>query len=499
MNRRMTRRGFLAGLGAGMSTTALADAPLTSLRPVLRPAPPGTGGAEALRAIIRDADLGPAARISFTVADARSGRIIEARHPLLRLPPASVAKAATALYGLDRLGAGHRFRTRLIATGPVTGGRLNGDLILAGGGDPTLDTDRLAQMARALKSAGVHEVAGRFAVHGGALPRIRAIDAAQPEHLSYNPAISGLNLNYNRVHFGWRRTDGDYQVTMGARAEHHAPEVSTTGVRIVDRDRPAYAYAERRGDGGDGGGDGWTVARGALGDKGARWLPVRHPELYAAEVFGILARSYGITLRGGDLLPGDALPRGTVLAESESAPLSEILTGMLRYSTNLTAEVVGLSAAGQGGDAPPGSLRASAARMNDWLGARYGLRRAGFADHSGLGGASRVSTGDMVRALVGAGPEQPLRPLLKRIDAGDVRGELRAKTGTLNFVSALAGYYRTAEGRDLAFAVFCADTGRRYRLSRAEMERPPGARGWSRRARRLHWRLLERWAGLSGA
>ena len=86
------------------------------------------------------------------------------------LAPASVTKAVTALYALDTLGRGHRFATRLLAAGPVEDGVLRGDLVLAGGGDPTLDTDALADMAAGLKRAGVREVTGAFRVWGGAVP-----------------------------------------------------------------------------------------------------------------------------------------------------------------------------------------------------------------------------------------------------------------------------------------------------------------------------------------
>jgi D-alanyl-D-alanine carboxypeptidase/D-alanyl-D-alanine-endopeptidase (penicillin-binding protein 4) len=134
------------------------------------------------------------------------------------LPPASVAKTFTALYALDRLGADHRFETRLLATGPIRGGRLDGDLILLVGGDPVLDTDDLADMAAALVAQGVRQIGGRFLVSGGGLPSVTTIDPSQPIHVGYSPAVSGLVLNYNRVHFEWKRTAGGYHITMDARA-----------------------------------------------------------------------------------------------------------------------------------------------------------------------------------------------------------------------------------------------------------------------------------------
>jgi D-alanyl-D-alanine carboxypeptidase/D-alanyl-D-alanine-endopeptidase (penicillin-binding protein 4) len=99
----------------------------------------------------------------------------------------------------------------------------------------------------------------------------------------------------------------------------------------------------------------------------------------------------------------------------------------------------------------------------------------------------------MTRALVAAGPDGMLRGLMRDIPVLDDAGnriaesplEVVAKTGTLNFVSTLAGYVQAPSGRSLAFAVFCADLERRDRLTRDQMERPPGGRTYNRRAKRL--------------
>lgn len=496
MNRNVSRRAVLGGLLAGAAAApSWAGAPLVSLRPLPRgtlPAPPPPPDAERL---IADARLG--GDVCYAVTDLASGATIESRDADRTLPPASVAKALTALYALGVLGPGYRFTTRLVATGPVSGGRIEGDLVLAGGGDPTLDTDRLALLVESLKEAGIHTVTGQFRTWAGALPAIRGIDPDQPPQVGYNPAIGGLNLNYNRVHFEWKRKGSDYDVTMQARAVSFSPSVRIARMSISSDQAPVYTYAE------DNGIDRWTVARRALGDEGSRWLPVRRPDAYAGEVFVSLARSYGIELRPGE--PMTAPPEGALIGEVHSDPLVPLLRDMLRWSTNLTAESVGLMASSVIGPRPD-SLAASAARMNAWAGARYGAPGLSLVDHSGLGYASGVSAADMVRLLVAAGRDEGFRPLLRGFavsDPGDRTPrpdiEVAAKTGTLNFVSALAGYARADGGRDMAFAIFTADTDRRDAIPIAQRERPEGAKGWAGRSRRLQQDLILRWTALQGA
>ena len=505
MTKVLTRRALLGGGLAALGTAALADAPRASLRPLARPGQQTLGLLErpgkrpvarpSVEDIVREAGLG--GTVAFVLADTASGTVIESRFADAALPPASVAKAVTAHFAYEQLGPAYRFKTRLMATGPVVDGVLQGDLILAGGGDPVLGTDDLTTMAAALSEAGVGAVSGRFAVWGGALPEVSEIDPDQQSHFGYNPAISGLNLNFNRVHFGWTRQGQDYVVTMDARTDQHRPEVGMARMRVVDRSLPVYTYAAGEGL------DDWTVARAALGTEGARWLPVRNPALYAADVFRSMARSHGINLAPAVKLQD--LPEGaSEVVSHQSPPLDTLIEGMLRYSTNLTAEVLGLTSTKSLG-VQPETLANSAAVMNGWVVARYGAR-AVLVDHSGLGDRSRISARDMTRILSGAGANDPVRALLKDVVLVDGDGdalvdpalEVEAKTGTLNFVSALAGHLRTETGKEMVFAIFTAEMDAREAAKDDVEEVPDGARAWNGRSRRLQQRLLQRWGVVFG-
>ncbi|WP_108482774.1 D-alanyl-D-alanine carboxypeptidase/D-alanyl-D-alanine-endopeptidase [Oceaniglobus ichthyenteri] len=486
---RLTRRTVLGGLFASAATPLVAEAPTTSIRPHPRASDFFKQAVKSAQDLVDEARL--TGSVSFAVTDLRTGKILESRSAHVPQPPASTAKALTALYAMDALGADHRFETRLVATGPVENGRIEGDLILVGGGDPTLDTDGLADMAAQLKRVGVREVAGRFRVWDQALPRLPEIDTEQPDHVGYNPAIGGLNLNFNRVHFEWRREGGAYKVTMDARSSKYRPDVAVSRMQVIDRAVPIYTYA--KGDLRDE----WTVSRRALGTGGARWLPVRHPALYAGEVFMTLARANGIQLGHDAHRATEA--RGETLVTHSSVPLADVVQDMLKYSTNMTAEIIGLSASAKRG-ATLSDLPKSAAMMNHWLAQSAGAAGAGLIDHSGLGGDSRISAADMARVMVHAASDGRLRGLMKTYPIEDRPDVLvQAKTGTLNFVSALTGYVRAPGDVDLGFAIFCADPPRRAALSEAERERPEGGIAWARRARTLQWALLDRWSTIYAA
>ena len=485
-SRRHVVQGLLAG--AMLPGMARAEALTVSPRPVARPGPKPVAGPDQLIAAARLTGI-----LGYAVLDAGTGALLEGLNEGTSLPPASVVKAVTALYGLEMLGPAHRFRTRVMRRGVITGAALDGDLVLVGGSDPTLDTDQLGDLVAALAATGLRQVTGQFIVCPGPLPARNAIAPDQPDHVGYNPAGSGRLLNYNRVNFLWKPAGGGWDLRMEATGERFLPRVAMADMAVVAREAPLFTYASGEGR------DHWTVAEAALGEGGSRWLPLRHPLHHAAGVFGALCAAQGIRLPAADLVA--ALPEGLDrIVEDVSKGLEPLLQGMLKYSTNLTVDVVGLTASGAGTQA------GSAAAMRDWARRRFDISGR-FGDHSGLGPLSRISAIEMAQVFSRAARTAQaalLRPLLKETGLADAEGKERAnhpvrilsKSGTLNFVSGLAGYISPDTGRELCFAIFAADAPRRAALAMADREAPEGGEGWNRRARNLHQGLIRRWVAL---
>ena len=110
------------------------------------------------------------ASVSFLVADADSGNVLFAFNPKLSLIPASTMKIVTSSAALELLGPEYTFRTFVGYTGTIKrSGRLDGDIVIKGGGDPSLGSeyfrehynDFVSVWADEIKKKGIRKVQGK--------------------------------------------------------------------------------------------------------------------------------------------------------------------------------------------------------------------------------------------------------------------------------------------------------------------------------------------------
>lgn len=463
----------------------------------------------------------PESQVGYLVFDVNTGEVLESHNPDQHFIPASVAKVPSSIAALATLGPDHRFLTEVVTTGPVVNGVVQGDLFLVGGGDPTLSTDGLAALAEQLSASGIVGISGSFRFDEQLAPPVPAINDLQPVAASYNPGVGALSINFNRIGLTWRPGGDGTRFIALADADRVDVELDGFPVRRLQTDLPpGVPYQLRPGGVPDfGTGGEWQFSANAE-PEGFAWIPIREPGRLAATLFREIAGDRGIALP----LPvaGSAPLTAALSARHQSDRLDDIVQGVLRYSNNMAAEMVGLAASRAiTGTALSPDL--SALTVGTWF--EVAMPQVGFESmnldtHSGLSSTARLSPRQTAAFLAFAhhggipGLTDPddfpnlLHPmgysagLAEELAPDQPEGappvQVRAKTGTMHFGRGLAGYIDAASGRRVGFAIFTSDLTARADIDRVfnpdVLVASHNGRRWLRRARAVEEQMVRGWA-----
>lgn len=396
---------------SGTSAGAPAPAPsapsvltgLGSATGTLKAAPAGSALAAVLAPLLENPALGT--RRTAAVVDVATGKRLYGLGAGEALVPASTTKIATAVAALSAMGPDHRLTTRA-ALEPDTN-----ELVLVGGGDPTLTA--------------------RTDPEGWASLRTLADSTA-----------AALKKR------GVRQVTLSYDTTLYAGKELHP-------IGVNDNLAPVSAL---------------MADEARTDDSSSGPAPrVTDPAAAATRTFAALLAKHGIKTTSPG--PSKATGRASTLAKVSSPPLSALVERMLTNSDNDLAEALARQTA-LATDVRPdfaGGAKAIHAQLK-----KLGLPMTGarFADGSGLNRADRLTPDLLTALLAKAGdPSHPdLRAALTGLPVAGFTGTLsarytdgaagvvRAKTGTLTGVNALAGTVVDRDGRLLAFAFLAANT-----------------------------------------
>nr|WP_255429948.1 D-alanyl-D-alanine carboxypeptidase/D-alanyl-D-alanine-endopeptidase [Streptomonospora sp. PA3] len=360
------------------------------------------------------AESGVADGLHAYVADARSGERLYGRDGGQAAVPASTTKIVTAVAALHALGPQARISTEVVRDD-------DGGIVLVGGGDPTITTD--GSFEHYPRPATMQELAAETA---DALKE-SGTDSVQ---LSYDDTLySGSDMPP-----GWKPG----YVDEGSASTVHA--LMLDGGRVY----PEQHYSER----------------------------VDNPPDVAADAFAEQLEEAGVRVTG-DPSPAEAPDGAEPLASVASPPLSSLVEWMLLESDNNIAEALFLQVAiAQGHEA---SFAGGSEGVSEVM-KRLGVSDVHVEDGSGLSVNNRITPKALVELVrLAADPDHPkLYPVVSGLPTAHFTGTLtsrysqasgshpgagriRAKTGTLNGVSTLAGTAYAADGRLLVFAFMVND------------------------------------------
>ena len=384
--------------------------------------------------------------------------------------PASTIKLLTTLAALEELGPAFAWETGVHVTGPVRGGRLEGDLVLVGGGDPFLVVEQVWRLLAAVRARGLREVAGRlvidntrFAVAGEPPPG----EFDDRPYRAYNAPPDALLFNFNALDVVVEAREGEVRawteppvagLRVRSRLALSAGGCARRDLRFevsgplsaespLDAPLPALAVAGRFPR---------NCARAAFPRS------VLPPVRFADGVIRSLWTRMGGRIDGGLALA--PLPEGSVLwHRHRSPPLASVIRGINKFSNNVMSRNLLLTLGAERFGAP-GTTAKGRRAVSAWLERRgIDLSHLVLANGAGLSRDTRITARGLGRVLL-AGDSSRFRPefaaslplasldgtMRSRLKGRPEASRARIKTGMLDGVRAMAGYVRTPRGRTLA-------------------------------------------------
>ncbi len=396
--------------------------------------------------------------------------------------PASNMKILTLAAAADTLGWDYVFTTTLETSAPVTDGVLMGDLIVRGGGDPTINSrDRRAaavldEWVAALRSAGIQKIDGRII----------------GDDQRFDDEGIGPGWAWDYLQFGYAAPVGALQFNENLATLTIRPAVAGQPAQVMLTPGAGFTLINRVA----------TVASGATpsidyrrrldqpvlevtGSIGAdsatleRAVAVVNPTIFFAQSLkdGLIARGIAVTGSAVDQddvaaeLSQSTAERRTIVTTS-SPPLHQIATVLMKVSQNLYAETLikAIGGARDGLGTFDGGLNAVRATLTSW-----GIPTDSYvnADGSGLSRYNYLAASTVIAILermykddrhrapfiatlpiAGKEGEGTMATRMRRTRAA---GNAAAKTGSISNVRALSGYVRTRDGEMLVFSILAND------------------------------------------
>lgn len=426
---------------------------------------------EAVERILGATPLGDA-RTGVLIYDLETGRPVYEHNPDELLNPASNMKILTTVAALARLGPDYRYATEIYVDRAPDTGVVHGNLYLRGKGDPSLDTERLFRIVRALRHLGVREVKGDLVIDDTFFDRVWEGPGWEQDESDrpYMAGASAVSLNFNavavHVHPG-EKQGGPGRVELDPPSKYLVLENHSITTARRTRQRIGVESVDE-------GNRQRIVVHGRLplGRRGGPvWRRISNPPLYTGETFARMLSDGGVSLRGKVRI-GEVPQRLRPFHTDWSQPLSVLVHTVNKWSQNHMSEML-LKTLGAEMLGAPGTWSKGVAAVEEVLASEVGIPRGSFVmkNGSGLNDTNRVSARQIVQVLAWAREQLLVAPeLLASLPVAGVDGtirnrmggtlaerRIRAKTGTLQNVTALSGYVTSVGGRELAFAVLVND------------------------------------------
>jgi serine-type D-Ala-D-Ala carboxypeptidase/endopeptidase (penicillin-binding protein 4) len=429
---------------------------------------------------LKEATLGNKTVLAIQIQDAKNGMPYYSFNADRKITPGSLQRLNTTVVALDLLGPEKQFTTKLEIRGYQQGKAFDGDVVIIGGGDPSLGarfsknssdlSAVISSMAEAIKKLKIKTISGSIFGDDSRYANDPISPFWEKMELGewYSAEVGPLCFNENLVDFYWtsgKKTDDKVKYKMFPETNyvHFTNGVRTGSTHVKTNDIRYFRFPKNN----------EIRARGRLPQKTKVYdfATIHNPARYTAYLLWEELEKQGITAAGEpmstSLVPiDDATTQSTVLKQIDSPPLKDLLKVMNTENQNLYAEVLLREIAVA--QKKKADFKESCRAVTDWL-AKNDLHRTGFlmVDGSGLSSLNST-TARQVTNLFRHVEKSPSRTEFWNSLAQPGQGTLKdrfiapqdpqphqliVKTGNQSGVQGLAGYLESKEGHQYHFTV----------------------------------------------
>jgi serine-type D-Ala-D-Ala carboxypeptidase/endopeptidase (penicillin-binding protein 4) len=424
----------------------------------------------------------PTDNVAIVVQPLDGGPALINHNAAKAMNPASVMKVVTTYAALEALTPAYRWKTEVYKNGSVNQGVLEGDLILKGYGDPSLNVAEFWWLLQQIQQQGIRQIKGNLILDTSVyVPEVSLRPVLDDEPWrAYNANPSALLMNGRHTSFRFTINKDGAKPTANITQEFELPQIKLVnqiqvrkGVCGDWRSELRYTVTSNT--------EGATVTfSGSLPDQcDERYLElsVLSDMQYAFFTFKKLWAQLGGQFNGQAIV--SAVPVNANLVTTWwSEPLDVVIRDINKWSNNVMARQVMLTIGMESGLMPVDELGAG-------LALKETLRKRGLSfaelvleNGSGLSRNERISAEHLAQLLVTA-YQRPAMPVLmaslpilgldgtvkKRLPEASSQGMAYLKTGSLEGVSSIAGYVQDTQGKRYAFVML-------VNHPRASMARP---------------------------
>jgi D-alanyl-D-alanine carboxypeptidase/D-alanyl-D-alanine-endopeptidase (penicillin-binding protein 4) len=404
-------------------------------------------------------------KLDFGVVFNYQGKEIYSQNANKKMIPASISKVFTSAAVLENIPPGSKLITRFMTASKIEAMSLKGDLYLVGGGDPGFVSESMWYLVNVLTRSNITKIEGDLIIDDSYFDDKRFDDSRESVRVdrAYDAPVGAMSFNWNSINiFLNPNTKVGEKALVNIDPENDAVELVN---QLVTGDKTNYEvskiYNNKLGK------DIVTV-KGKIAlasDEIAVYKGITDPIQWVGANAKSFLKQRGITIIGSiktGKVPSDA----KVLAKFESKPIEQLLADMNKFSNNYVAEMLTKNIAAQ--KYGIGTMQKGIDLIRETI-ANAGVDKSEFEIYnpSGFTRDNRFSPLAMAKVLEALRRDFTIFPeflnslpisgvdgtLKKRMKDEHISRWIRAKTGLLTGVHALAGYMGLNNGDVISFVL----------------------------------------------